>query len=597
MFSSVAYRAASRGNPHPSDRKRKGGKSSRSNSRSSSHGCGKSNSRSRSPSPSAGKGLIPEMKSSPDSQEEQGTSGGKKNSLGETITMNMAYIPDEKFAKNLGMKNIYEMEKYHLSNVARGINHPLSQTYRDHDKAIEIWFKRKYEGYKKGDWKNYPVEFFFERLKLCAQPRDQDDPLDLARRAASKLRLLPGDYDSLDVVAKYITSIVDALASAGVYNKGTDEHKMSETLQAAFCRDLFDRLPQNTATDNKFRDKVRILCNNGKFTTLDDYLDAVNEIFNDFIMGRNRAVDQGYDLEPSPVKNFSGESSAGKGSDQKSKKRSLRAKGWQANKSLKETGEEFEDEEGRKSSPVSSESAVKSDSSSKKTNCYGCGGVNHKKADCRLKKHPGYNDTSENWKSSDKGKAYLKNCKSDKLIIGKTPAGKKCDWDSSYGKKKGESNDLSFNHCNVFSTLVESCSIIELKQNTPHNLMLSCHVSPSVSSMIKLMALVDTGAQDCSYISQRLASNLEELGIKGSSTHRRVCGGLTNSCMTFNQQYSIDLTFVDEIFNLNTTIRLENVVAISSPFDCIIGLPDIKKFRLYDVILWFDWVLGIIISN
>ena len=136
----------------------------------------------------------------------------------------------------------------------------------------------------------------------------------------------------------------------------------------------------------------------------------------------------------------------------------------------------------------------------------------------------------------------------------------------------------------MIATLNNIDSIVDLRKNTPNSLMLSCHVSPTVSSLIKLRALVDTGAQDCSYISQRLASNLEELGLKGSSTHRRVCGGLTDTCMIFNQQFSFDLIFMHEILKINHSIRLENVVAITSPFDLIIGLPDIRKFRLYDVI-------------
>ena len=119
----------------------------------------------------------------------------------------------------------------------------------------------------------------------------------------------------------------------------------------------------------------------------------------------------------------------------------------------------------------------------------------------------------------------------------------------------------------MIATLNNLHSFVDLRPNTPNNLLLTCHVSPSVNSLIKLKALVDTGAQDCSYISQRLASNLEGMGIKSQSTHRRVCGGLANTCMTFNQQFSFELIFIHEIFKVNHSIRLDNVVAISSPFD------------------------------
>ena len=288
--------------------------------------------------------------------------------------------------------------------------------------------EEKYAGFTKGDWKTYPIEFFFERLKECAQPRDQDDPLEIARKAIDKVRLHPGDYSSPDAVAKYIK--VDSLSAAGVYKRGENEHRMSDEKQSAFVKDLFNKLP--TTTDNKFKDKVRLFCNNGKFTTLDDYLDAVNEIFNDFIMARNKAVEQGYDLEPLSVRNQSQDDSGGKTLNQPSKRKTFRAREWQANKSLKEDkGEELEsDDSMRKSSKVSKDSA-KSESQNKRRSCDGCGGANHKKADCRLKKHPGFNESSVKWEENTKAKGYLRNCKSEKSIIASFLLKKKFDWDPS----------------------------------------------------------------------------------------------------------------------------------------------------------------------
>ena len=142
--------------------------------------------------------------------------------------MNKSFIPDERLTKNLSIADIFSMEKYHLGNFARGINTPVAQTYRDQGQAIDIWFKRKYDGYIRGEWKTYPLEFFFERLKECAQPRDKHDPLDLALGAVSRVRLRPGDYESPDAVAKYIKDIFDGLSAAGVYKRAENEHKMSD---------------------------------------------------------------------------------------------------------------------------------------------------------------------------------------------------------------------------------------------------------------------------------------------------------------------------------------------------------------------------------
>ena len=84
--------------------------------------------------------------------------------------------------------------------------------------------------------------------------------------------------------------------------------------------------PQQLTINSK-KKQVRLFCNNGKFTTIDDYLDGVNEIFNDFIVARNKAVEQGYDLESVSVRNQSHDDSGGKSNNQLSKRKTFRAKG------------------------------------------------------------------------------------------------------------------------------------------------------------------------------------------------------------------------------------------------------------------------------
>ena len=85
-------------------------------------------------------------------------------------------------------------------------------------------------------------------------------------------------------------------------------------------------------------------------------------------------------------------------------------------KKTKEREELERDDSMRKSSKVSKDSA-KSESQNKRRSCDGCGGANHKRADCRLKKHPGFNESSVKWEENTKAKDYLRNCKSEKSII------------------------------------------------------------------------------------------------------------------------------------------------------------------------------------
>ena len=89
-------------------------------------------------------------------------------------------------------------------------------------------------------------------------------------------------------------------------------------------------------------------------------------------MGHNTAVDQGYDLEPSPIKNLSGEDSGGKGSYQQSKKtiHFEQENGKQTNL-LKKVKERSLKIMLAGKSQASSESAAKSDSKLKKSTCYG----------------------------------------------------------------------------------------------------------------------------------------------------------------------------------------------------------------------------------
>jgi len=97
-------------------------------------------------------------------------------------------------------------------------------------------------------------------------------------------------------------------------------------------------------------------------------------------------------------------------------------------------------------------------------------------------------------------------------------------------------------------------------------------------------ALIDTGALAGSYISTGLKDWLTANGAKVIPCLReQVCSAFTNTCSKC----------LGRIVNLKTEIQNDvtlpvsmdlNVTVIDSPFDLIIGRPDIKRYKLIDEI-------------
>ena len=222
------------------------------------------------------------------------------------------------------------------------------------------------------------------------------------------------------------------------------------------------------------------------------------------------------------------------------------------------------------------------------TKCEGCGYRNHLKQDCWLKSHPGFNKTEESWNKSTNGKAYAAQKPSSSVLQkNKKPDGTKFNYKKP---QKGESSDLiqvsDTVIINQFAYLNQATKFEFIKHPDHSVRLLTCHINFN-DRQIELKALIDTGAQNSSFISNNLASNLDELGIKGSPANQRVCGGLSNACVVCAMQYTFDITYKPDIFdnvNLNKSIHLENVLAIDTPFDIIIGMPDIQKYKLIESI-------------
>jgi hypothetical protein len=218
--------------------------------------------------------------------------------------------------------------------------------------------------------------------------------------------------------------------------------------------------------------------------------------------------------------------------------------------------------------------------------CDGCGGKNHVRADCLFNTHPDYNiDTSCDWATSDKGKAWKQQRGLERLA-----------WhvDSLDGTFKGKSNPShtlntgrsgasgpktlgikkSFSHKKNRESLLN----ITLSNPTDHTntllptVIMINHVDKRVES------LIDTGALQANYISQDIAEWLESHGAKYCSCSASVCNAV-GGCSRSRKSFNFDVLLTHELNHNKLKLSITAKV-ISSDYDLIIGLPDIRRYNL-----------------
>ena len=279
--------------------------------------------------------------------------------------------------------------------------------------------------------------------------------------------------------------------------------------------------------------------------------------------------------------------------------------------------------------------------------CRGCG-RRHKTSDCKLieGKHPDANTSSEAWASSVKGKAWktagFDFCQFERRIDGSAHAfalnkpkgsggaasGGKFD---KRGSTKSESDLLLYKR---YDTLFIASTRSDITHTVPMKLRV-----PDTSFPLNVDCLIDTGALQSNYISNRTAAWLKatwdkerEVGVlddkfvcvacnnckhsttsnlNSTSTNKpkmvnnkrkraaaatgdkqppslpsrnrvtTVCSGISGMCTESPRgEMVFDITFFNEVTGSDETWH--NVVAkiLDTPYDFILGLPDIRKHNM-----------------
>lgn len=216
------------------------------------------------------------------------------------------------------------------------------------------------------------------------------------------------------------------------------------------------------------------------------------------------------------------------------------------------------------------------------TACVGCG--RQHPGDCLLAGHPDYNRTTKPWNFSDSGKAWAAK-KRDVLPHYETLDGK--GWEapelpkSKGNKYPGEDNSsqdsVEPTPVNIYS-LYDTCSVIDnnLETNTD---TISFIISTKGQQKVRVNAFVDSGALASNYVSERLASWLNDNGSSHCRCSTKICSPVNDACVINlnNKKYSFQL--IHNEAKINTSIT---AVVLNSKYDLIIGRQTLKELRLIE---------------
>ena len=227
--------------------------------------------------------------------------------------------------------------------------------------------------------------------------------------------------------------------------------------------------------------------------------------------------------------------------------------------------------------------------------CYGCGRDGHKGGECRFCDHPDFNGKVNGkepvaWALSANGKKWAARGKTtlpwDATLSGvaytappmppKTAAAQPAATPQNKGGFKGgyrKGND------ELLNTVVVSDHEEDVVIGTMSPLS---SVSSSVvsSDALTVRCFIDNGALQNNYINEEAAQFLRERGVVGCACAKNkfVCSGFSNDCRASLGSLSFALTLTNEVTRTKETFELTASI-IDSPFDIIIGRPDIKKYK------------------
>jgi len=198
------------------------------------------------------------------------------------------------------------------------------------------------------------------------------------------------------------------------------------------------------------------------------------------------------------------------------------------------------------------------------TDFFGASWLNHSQSNCPYSDHPDYNgDNNTSWKNSVYGKEAKKK--------GFRTINRRSSHIGPYNKKP------------VIKTFFDNkpkkgIEIINASYSD-ENINLLLHVmAQDNSSPIEASVLVDSGAEQGSYMSPKLASVLKEAGANTSPFNVPVRSGLdSNNKQVVKEIINFYLTIYNEITNCNETILSQARITNIEKYDLLIGKPDISK--------------------
>ena len=361
-------------------------------------------------------------------------------------------------AKSLAEADIDAMDKFHATLMKQGVKYSHVSSYEDESYGIDYLFHERDvdNTYKDGDWRQMDHESFFKKLKNCTTQDKLVCQFSATAEAVQSILFDAGGFDDKSVVTEYIKEIYDALAKQGALNRVDQTIKLEINQEEALCKQLWKKLPTSSKKDRKFKQKVNIAHDNGKFTTLKHYFTVLLKCFSEVVKGIATSISLGIissSSDSSPEKKHENDktrrqSNAGvtsEDSHRKGKDRGNRPRFPKRDRDESPPDSTDEDVTLEVVHPKKDRKEDQSAKSAKIDACDGCGIPGHLKGGCIHKKHPGFNNSKHSWAASLNGKKYAENGhKMIKLYL--MPDRQRCKWNQRpsadrNAQKKTSTND------------------------------------------------------------------------------------------------------------------------------------------------------------
>ena len=218
--------------------------------------------------------------------------------------------------------------------------------------------------------------------------------------------------------------------------------------------------------------------------------------------------------------------------------------------------------------------------------CGGCGHSGHSREECRYASHPDFNhDVTATFIQSTKGKAWKATHNLDHLSR---------NADSLDGslkalpprQPKGGRSGRGGSHASLGRGGRGGAHRGELVAVTHSRAVISD--TPLIDALISVgdtsrhvTALLDTCAFQASYISQELAAWFSSHGLSSCPCKAEVCD-FSGTCRHVSTCFTFQLSLINEDLNTLIPIDIKSARVVSMPHDLIIGLPNIRKYKLLE---------------